>query len=307
MKYRTSFIRKILSAFLFATFFTVAFLPFVNAQRPTMTVHFIDVGQGDCSLIQTPSGKTLLIDGGPEDQYYDAGKERVVPYLAALGIKKIDAIVISHAHRDHIGGLPAIISSFPTEKVYDSGYVYPSPIYEKLLRLINKLKITYITVRAGAKIELDPLVEIKVLAPPKNLPWDDPNNNSVVLQVRYKDISFLFTGDIEADAEDSLIRQFRYGLESHILKVPHHGSKTSSTDDFIDAVNPEVAVIQVGRGNRFRHPSDSVLRRYKDFGIKVYRTDLDGNIVVETDGKVYEVNKKSSVSDTIKTSSSVDN
>jgi len=177
------------------------------------------------------------------------------------------------------------------DKVYDSGYVYPSPIYERLLKQINTAKITYVIARAGMKVELDPLIEIKVLAPPKNLPWDDPNNNSVVVQIKYKDIAFLFTGDIEADAEDSLIRQYRYGLESQILKVPHHGSKTSSTDDFLDAVNPEVAVIHVGRGNRFGHPNANTLRRYKDFGVKLYRTDTDGTVIVETDGKVYEVRK----------------
>jgi len=281
---------KLKTAFL-SIFIFIAALVSLAAQRPTMTVHFIDVGQGDCSLIQTPSGKTILIDGGPEDPYYDAGKERVVPYLAALGVKKIDAVFISHAHRDHIGGLPAILSSFPVDKVYDSGYVYPSPIYEKLLKQINTAKITYVIARAGMKVELDPLIEIKVLAPPKNLPWDDPNNNSVVVQIKYKDIAFLFTGDIEADAEDSLIRQYRYGLESQILKVPHHGSKTSSTDDFLDAVNPEVAVIQVGRGNRFGHPNANVLRRYKDFGVRLYRNDTDGTVIIETDGKVYEVRK----------------
>ncbi len=101
----------------------------------------------------------------------------------------------------------------------------------------------------------------------------------------------MFTGDIEADAEDSLLRIFKYGLESNILKVPHHGSKSSSIDDFVDAVNPEVVIIQCGRNNRFRHPHPSVIRRYKDFGSEIYRNDIDGTIVVTTDGKTYKIEK----------------
>lgn len=259
------------------------------AETSILKVHFIDVGQGDCSLIQTPGGKNILVDGGPEDDYEDAGRDIVVPYLTKLGIKKIDAIFISHAHRDHIGGIPAIIKNFEVGTVYDTGYAYPSPIYEKLLRQINANKITYIQARADTKAVIDPAVEIKILGPPKRLPWDDPNNNSMVIRLLYKEISFLFTGDIEADAEDSLVRIYRYGLESNILKVAHHGSKTSSADYFLEAVNPEAAVIQVGRRNRFRHPSPSTVKKLKDFGTTVHRNDLDGTVVVDTDGFVFEV------------------
>jgi competence protein ComEC len=261
------------------------------ADTSILKAHFIDVGQGDCALIQTPGGKNILVDGGPEDDYADAGRDIIVPYLAKLGIKKIDAIFISHAHRDHIGGIPAIIKNFEVGAVYDTGYAYPSPIYEKLLRQINANKITYVQARADTKVVIDPAVEIKILGPPKRLPWDDPNNNSMVVRLLYKEISFLFTGDIEADAEDSLVRIYRYGLESNILKVPHHGSKTSCADYFLEAVNPEVAVIPVGRRNRFRHPGPSTVKKLKDFGINVYRNDLDGTVVVDTDGFVFEVKK----------------
>ncbi len=289
-----STIRYLLFAICYLLSFSFLLSP-LYAERPlaarTLTAHFIDVGQGDCIFIQLPNGKNILIDGGPEDEYFDSGKEVVEPYLNNIGIKSIDTVVISHAHRDHIGGLSHIIKNFPVSFVYDSGYAYPSPIYERLLRLINKRNIKYFVAREGVKIQMDPSVEILVLGPPKRLLWDDPNNNSIILRITYKKISFLFTGDLEGDGEDSLVRIFKYGLESNILKVPHHGSKTSSTDDFIDAVNPEVAIIQVGRFNRFRHPHPSVVKRLKDFGCELYRNDADGTIVVRTDGESYKVEK----------------
>lgn len=272
--------------------FFVSFILFCcDVVAADLIAHFIDVGQGDCIFLQLPNGKNLLIDGGPEDEYFDAGKEVIMPYLNTCGVKELDAIVISHAHRDHIGGLPHIIKKIPVAAVYDSGYAYPSPVYEKLLKSINKRGVKYVVVREKDKIVLDPAVEISVLSPPKHLPWDDPNNNSVVLKITYKKISFLFTGDIEVDAEDFLIGRYKYDLESNILKVPHHGSKTSSTDDFLEVVNPEVAVIQCGRSNRFRHPHPSVVRKYKDSDCELYRNDTDGTVIIKTDGKTFSVQK----------------
>ena len=181
------------AASLLCCFFLLTFylLPstFYRLYASQLTVHFLDVGQGDSTLFQFPNGTTMLIDGGPADNFYDAGRETIIPYLDTLGIKKIDAVVMTHPHRDHIGGLVSVFMTMPVSTVYDPGFAYPSPIYERCLRLIGEEKIKYVKSSPQMKIKLDPNVEITVLSPPKNLPWDDANNNSIVLKIQYKKIN----------------------------------------------------------------------------------------------------------------------
>jgi len=254
-------------------------------------VYFLDVGQGDAAFIRTPNGKNILIDAGQcavGDDEFDAGKEIVIPFLVKKNITKIDYVVASHAHADHIGGLLSVMKKFPVGIVYDSGFSYPSPIYEKFLQIIKLKKIPYKIAQQGDILNWDPDLTVKVLSPRKNNLFEDPNNNSIVLRIAYKDISFLFTGDAEALAEDELVGNNKKSeVSSVILKVPHHGSKTSSTEYFLDAVNPEIAVISCGRYNRFRHPHSDTVRRYNDFNIELHRTDKEGTIFVSTDGETY--------------------
>ncbi|MDO8733552.1 MAG: ComEC/Rec2 family competence protein [Elusimicrobiota bacterium] len=257
-------------------------------------VYFLDVGQGDSAFIRTPNGKNILIDAGQcaivNVDEFDAGKEIVIPFLIKKNITKIDYVVASHAHADHLGGLLSVMKKFPVGVVYDSGFSYSSPIYENFLQIIKLKKISYNLVGKGDVLNWDPDLTVKVLSPRKNNLFEDPNNNSIVLKITYKNVSFLFTGDAEALAEDEIVGNYKKSeLSSVILKVPHHGSKTSSTEYFLDAVNPEVAVISCGRYNRFRHPHPDTVRRFDDFNIELHRTDKEGTIFVSTDGETYTI------------------
>jgi len=256
-----------------------------------LQVFFLDVGQGDGAILITPNKKVLVIDAGPQDEEFDAGEEIVKPFLIKLGVKKIDCLIMSHAHRDHIGGVMALLDSFVVDKVYDPGFPYPSPVYEETLRKINSRNIKYIIPVIGQTIDIDPLVKMRFLWPEKPFIRDDPNNNSLVLKITYGKVSFLFTGDIEEPAETELATKFRGALRAQILKCPHHGSKTSSTDNFLDAVRPEIVVISCGRNNRYGHPHQSVLARYDDFMVKILRTDEDGTILITTSGSGYQIKK----------------
>ncbi|MEJ6949450.1 helix-hairpin-helix domain-containing protein [Natronospora cellulosivora (SeqCode)] len=250
-----------------------------------LQVHYIDVGQGDAILIQTADNKNMLIDAG--DRYSSVAK-KMVSYLEELGIEKIDIIVGTHPHADHIGGIPAIINNFEVGKIYDSGRVHTSTTYEEYLLLIYEKDIPFYTPRAGDEINLGELSFSVIHPDEENLEAYSLNDASIVLHLEYGDVSFLFTGDIELKAEEKIL-EAGLNIRSDILKVAHHGSSTSSHEEFIDRVMPEVAIIQVGEDNRFDHPAAEVLQSLLDRGIEVYRNDLHGDIVLITDGSEYSI------------------
>lgn len=256
-------------------------------------VYFLDVGQGDGAFIRTPNGKNILIDAGQCSEgadEFDAGVDIVLPFLTKKNITKIDYVVVSHAHSDHVGGLISVMKKIPVDVVYDSGFPYSSPVYAKFLQIIKQKKILYKIARRGDTLDWDPDLTVKVLSPDVRKFFEDPNNNSVVLKITYKNVSFLFTGDIEALAESDILDNYKKSeLSSVILKVPHHGSHTSSTADFLDAVDPEIAVISCGRFNRFKHPHSGIVKRYNDFRIELHRTDKEGTIFISTDGETYTI------------------
>lgn len=270
----------------------------VNYGKPLLKVIFLDVWQGDSALIITPSGKIALIDagqGGSEYMRFDAGEMVIYPYCKQNGITKFDYVVMTHPHSDHIGGLPYIFNKIRISKIYDCGQPYTSQLYINCLETISEKKIKYSIPLGPLNLNWDPLIKVKVLHPPKGWNYsDNPNNNSIVIKIIYNKISFLFTGDAEDNAEYTMVDS-KFDLNSTILKVPHHGSDTSSCDAFLDAVNPEVAVISVGKNNKFGHPSPSTLARYVQRGIKIYRTDYHGHITVITDGENYEIETQKSV------------
>lgn len=252
-----------------------------------LTAHFLDVGQGDSELIQF-AGKNILIDGGESDM-----GSRVVSYLQGYNVTRLDLVVATHPHSDHIGGLAAVLKAFPTEHVIDSVQTYSSQTYENLLNLIEMKNINYTVVRRGQKINLDPRLQITVLNPPAEPVDDNVNDNSVVLRLTYGNISFLFMGDAEAPAEKSMLSS---GLDlfGSILKAGHHGSSTSSSPEFLSAVDPDVKIIEVGAGNDYHHPSQKTLNALMHTGAHiersaVFRTDLNGNIDITTDGNSYFV------------------
>jgi competence protein ComEC len=262
-----------------------------EAARKDLVVTFLDCGQGDAAVLQMPGGKVALIDGGPleDGDGFDAGRDVVLPFLQAQGIRRVDYLVISHPHLDHLGGFKHILENFEVGTVLDPGYSYPSPDYKDVLELVKQKRVGYNVVRSGQTLNWDPALNVRTLGPPDPLPWDDPNENSLIIQVVHGKVGFMFTGDVEEAGEYEMVIRHGPQLKTQVLKVAHHGSNTSTKKEFLDYVQPETAVISCGRFNRFRHPSKKILSRLEDYKVKVYRTDTQGHIVVRSDGKKYKV------------------
>jgi competence protein ComEC len=248
-------------------------------------VSFLDVGQGDAILIQTPNGQDILIDGGPDPQKINLELGEKFPFWD----RTIDLVVCTQPHADHVTGLVEVLHRYKVKQVLDPGVSYNSSIYREWLSLVEDKGIEYNIARAGQEIDLGNGIKMEVLNPPESL-WDgtsdDVDNNGVVLRLSWGQVSFLFTADIREEAEFELIGQ-RANLKSTVLKVAHHGSETSTTGQFLAAVDPEVAVISVGTDNTFGHPGPEVVERLTDrLGEdNVYRTDEDGTVEFITDGE----------------------
>ena len=253
------------------------------AQASDLVVHFIDVGQGDSILIQTPTGATVLVDAGDTK----AGRQVVVPYLRKLGIQHLDMVVMTHPHFDHIGGLIPVIEAYSVGQVLADGQIHTTRTYEDLLRLILEKEIPFKLARAGGELTISGLDEALVLNPKEPL-LKGLNNNSVVLWLRYGQVAFLLTGDIEAEAEERMCTQGKLP-QAEILKVAHHGSSTSTTSTFLWAASPKEAIISLGAGNTYNHPHAETLRSLDKAKAKVRRTDLTGTIIVISDGLSYRV------------------
>ncbi|HET6581462.1 MAG TPA: lamin tail domain-containing protein [Methanoregula sp.] len=245
-------------------------------------VYFLDVGQGD-SVLFFYEGKTVLVDAGE----YEIG-DRVVDELLSRGVTRIDLLVATHPHSDHIGGMQKVLAAFPVGKVLDTGLPHPSPSYERFLETIEQKQIPYLVAEQGQTIDIDPSLRILVLSPPKNMSADDLNANSVVLRISYGVIDFLMTGDLGKEGEDALIRT-GYPLDAEILKAGHHGSSSSTTPAFLARVHPEAAVISAGEDNPYSHPHTETMDLLEKSGVMVYRTDRDGTILVRSDGMSYLV------------------
>ncbi|MDR0904444.1 MAG: MBL fold metallo-hydrolase [Ruminococcus sp.] len=246
-----------------------------------LAVHFIDVGQGDSELI-VYGKKAMLIDAG-EAEYGNT----VVSYLQNLGITKLEYIIATHPHSDHIGGLAAVIANFDVGKIITpklpEEMTPTTRVYENFIEQTADKGYKLTAAKAGDKFNLGD-AEFTVLSPDKNADFSDLNDYSVVIRLVYKNSSWLFTGDAEKPAEDAMVASGQY-LHADILKVGHHGSANSSTDEFLAAVEPRWAVIEVGAGNSYNHPTDEALARIERYA-KIFRTDTLGTIIFETDGDV---------------------
>jgi competence protein ComEC len=232
----------------------------------------------------------MLVDAGERTVTYDCGERIICPYLRRTGLRRIDVMVLTHADNDHVGGLPAVLEQFPVGLVLDGGARHLTATYSRFLSLSQRDGVIYQEVRAGDRVQICPRVHVRVLHPTaefitqrKEAPLG-LNNGSVVLHIQYDNISFLLTGDIESEAEQSLLMGGRR-LDSTVLKVPHHGSSSSSTGLFLRAVAPRMAVISAGRENKFGHPHREVLSRFQDLEVLIYRTDRDGAVQVQTNGR----------------------
>lgn len=251
--------------------------------RPTgdrVEIHLIDVGQGDAIGIRSPGGRWLVVDAGLALNDYDAGASRVVPYLAARGVRRIHAMIITHADADHMGGAPAVVRALRPRWAGGPGVVAGKGQYLALLREARAASSPWVAVRRGMQLDMDGMT-VTVLYPGRtDVDVEDANDASVVLRLAYGEFSALLTGDAPASVEQDLVRRWGRSLDADLLKVGHHGSRTSTTAELLVATGARTALISAGRGNRYGHPHGDVLARLRRGGLQVYRTDRHGSVVV---------------------------
>ena len=274
----------------------IVLLFILNVIPKNLKIYFIDIGQGDGTLIITPNNKKILIDGGgSESSEFDVGKSTLLPYLLARKVKKLDYVIISHFDQDHCGALLYIIQELKVEKVIIGRQYEISENYNKFKEIVKEKNIKVQVVETGDKIKIEKNIVLDILWPSSNsmISENAINNNSLVCKLNYKKFSILFTGDIEKVAEDKIVSKYMSNkncLNSTVLKVAHHGSKTSSTIDFLNAVNSKYALIGVGENNKFGHPADSTIKNLQEKNIKIYRTDKMGEISIKTNGIKLKIN-----------------
>ena len=243
-----------------------------------LTIQFIDVGQADCALLQC-DGQSLLIDGGNRDD-----SQLVVSFLEQQGVQELDAVVCTHAHEDHVGGLPAVLAVYPAKVVYAPTKTYSSAVFDKFLYYTDQQGLEITIPAPGDQFSLGQAT-VTVLGPVKS--YAETNNTSIVLRVDYGETSFLFTGDMETEAENDMLDYWggRMDWKSDVLKVGHHGSDTSSGYRFLNDVSPAYGVISVGKDNKYGHPQEPALSRLAQADVTVLRTDGLGTIQAVSDGK----------------------
>ncbi|MCR8645682.1 MBL fold metallo-hydrolase [Paenibacillus sp. N1-5-1-14] len=241
-------------------------------------VFYLDVGQGSSQLLISPAGKTMLIDTGDIDK-----EQLMLKYMKDYDIKKIDILVLSHAHADHIGTASSIIDQIDIGKIYMPRAGNTTKTYENVLKSIKNKGLKVTTAKAGITLDWDEKVKVEMLAPVQAT-YEDLNDTSAVVKVTYGQSSFLFTGDAERVSEKDMLES-KADLSATVLTVGHHGSSSSTSASFLKKVKPKYAVIQVGAGNSYKHPTEVVLNRLDKQGIPVYRNDLNGQVGAITDGK----------------------
>ncbi len=287
------FVRKNIKFFLFAVMLVIflssiiyffnknLLVSFAEEKKKYLEVIFLDVGQGDATLIKTPEGQNILIDGGEDEQIIKRlGRE--LPWWD----KKIDLMMLTHPHSDHVGGLVDVLKRYAVSKVLYTGASHSSPDYIAWLEMIKEKKISLKIINHPQKIQLGENLVLEIVFPKEQSDIDkrtNLNNSSIVAKLVYGQNSFLLTGDAEMEVERKLLAN-RDDLKADVLKVGHHGSNTSSTDIFLQAVQPSYAVIEVGENNSFGHPSPRVIKRLERRGVKIFRTDIDGSIKFTSDG-----------------------
>ncbi|MCK4666435.1 helix-hairpin-helix domain-containing protein [Candidatus Dependentiae bacterium] len=273
----------------------------VDTKAKLMKVTFIDVKQGDSILIETPNGKTILIDGGAPQYYdpekniyyshFDAGRDRILPLLKERGISRIDYMIGTHPDADHIGGLVYVMKHFPVGAVYYTGKTHTTRIFKEFLTTIKDKNIDYHITREGDILKFDKALLCQVLHPREQDMSLNSNDTSIVIKLVYREVSFMLTGDAESDVEKREIRDYGKQLKSTFLKAGHHGSKSSTCLEYLKIVHPEVIILCCGFKNKYGFPNPETIERVArlDYYPQFYRTDEQGHITVTTDGKTYSI------------------
>lgn len=261
----------------------------VNAENRNniLKVIFLDVGQGDAIFIESPTGNQLLIDGGPDKNILNA-LSRAMPFYD----KTIDMIITTHPDQDHIGGIPEVLKNYNVSEYMDSGATSSTGTFLELQNEIVNKNITKEISISGEIIDLGGGVYLKILYPESELKSKDTNDNSIIAKLFYGDSTFLFTGDLPSDVEQYLAMTKSEELDSDVLKVAHHGSKNSLSDEFVSAVSPEYSVISAGFNNQFGHPHQEIIDSLNNIGTEILKTFEIGDIIFTSDGENIRIKDK---------------
>lgn len=283
----------------FISFVAVWFFVFATAPIGNLEANFLDVGQGDAILIQTPEKQTMLIDGGPSNKVL----QKLGKYLPPLS-KRIDIVLLTHPHADHVSGLIEVLKRYDVGLVILSGADLKTDVYREFLKVVAEKNIPVVIAQAGEAIHFDKNLEFDILSPIQSIDsvfnkkgesfgalGNEVNDASIVGKLIFNDFSLMLTGDATFKIENQL-SIYGEGLKSDILKIGHHGSKYSSSISFLRAVSPKAAIIEVGLKNRYSHPSDAVLKRLKNINTGVFRTDQNGDIKIVSDGFTTNIYKE---------------
>lgn len=265
------------------------FYAFLSGERD-LSVTFLDVGEGACTVIRTPSGRTVVVDCGTSSwrKPESVGEKLVAPYLQGIGVDTIDVAILTHPHADHVSGYAGLLSAKPARVVIDIGEKHASPHYTAFLKSVKRCGATYRVARAGQVIDMRDGVLLRVLSPDPARAESDLNESSIVLRVTFGRTAFLLAADAGDEAERSILAG---GAEvaAQVLQVGHHGSASSTSPEWLAAVKPKLAVISCGRRNVYGHPSRETTDRLRAFGVRTYRTDIHGAVEFRTNGEAISV------------------
>ncbi len=259
---------------------------FANAKTDELQVHFFDVGQGDAIFLEFPDGRQMLVDGGPDDKVLER-LGAAMPFWD----RSIDIIVSTHADLDHSAGLVSVLGHYEVDTIIWNGIEATTKVFQDLKEAMESEGAKVIVGGQGTKVRISDVAYFEILNPVRETAPAETRNGqnhySLVLRLVYGNDTFLFTGDIEREDEYRMIESGAR-LASEVLKIPHHGSKTSSSELFLKKVHPAIAVISAGRSNPYGHPHGAILQRLEEYGIKVRRTDLDGDVLIVSNGNSFQ-------------------
>ena len=249
--------------------------------RKELTFAMLDIGQGDALFIESPTGTQILVDGGPPRKILSQLSRVMSPFD-----RTIDSIIITNPDQDHIGGFLDVLKVYKVDKIFEPGTYNDSKIYQNLKAEIKNKNIPNILVKAGMKLDIGGGAFIDILFPDRDVSLWDSNDGSVVAKITYGETSVMLTGDATSETEKIILDEYqKIALTSTVLKVGHHGSRTSSSADFVEAVTPSFALISDGKDNNYGHPHQDTLDTLASFGAKIFRTDLLGTIIMKSDGE----------------------